>query len=399
MGAKLYTNSKGIDVTTHSYSSGDTWKTCNYLYFLDKILGWKRRDKSAALMFGRAIESSMQFYHDNNLKVDGGVDEFKRLWLAHKDNEELHYTDKEVDWKSLYRSGAEMMKLYEIILPTLPIKDPVWQANVKKEVFPGTTLAGIQDQGYLDIISKAPWVHPLLPKVEIPKGATYRPLVIDVKTAGVAIGATPDLLTLDPQLRRYGWLSGLKDLAFLVFVKSKSDSYMKGTEVSLLEASGKWTAGQQLTVFKFDKETNSALLTHGLNMSGLDEGIDAFKGKGSGEKKEAKIAQWLAEEILSSVPAEKFTKQKIQFVAVRITDEDIIEAGEAVAKDIVEIVGAAESGKYLKNPGVRFPHSHCTFCSHRGICLKNNDLRDKFLVKIENPTPETDWLDEIEDGE
>lgn len=396
MGAKLYTNSKGIDVTTHSYSSGDTWKTCNYLYFLDKIQGWKRRDKSAALMFGRAIESAMQFYHENNLKPDSGIDEFKRIWLAHKDNQELKYTDKEVSWSCLYRSGAEMMRLYEIILPSLPIKDPVWQANVKKEVFPGTRLAGIEDQGFLDIISKSPWVHPLLPKVDIPKGASHRPVVIDVKTAGVEIGATPDLLTLDPQLRRYGWLSGIKDLAFLVFVKSKPDSYQKGVEVSLLEDSGKWTAGQKLTIFKFDKEENSALLTHELNLNGIEESLDQHKGKGSGEKKELQIAQWLAEGILEQVSAEKFTKQKLQFIAVRLSDDDVEEAGDAVGKDIAEIVQAGETGKYIRNPGVRFPNAKCTFCSHRGICLKNNELRDKFLVKIESQKVEDDWLDDID---
>lgn len=397
MPAHLYINPKGIAVNSHSYSSGDLFKTCPRLYFLDKVRGWKRKDKSAALKFGRALESAIQFYHENGLKPDSGVDEFKRLWIKERDNTELRYTAKEVDWKSLYRAGSEMLKLYEIVLPTLPIVKPVFQARVVKEVFPGSELAGIEDQGFIDIISKAPWVHPLLPHVDIPKWSAYRPLGVDIKTSGVQLSVTQDLLTLDPQLRRYAWLSGILDWSFLWFVKSNPYAFQKGTEITLLTDSGKWTAGQSAVVFQYDEESETALIATAEDIEKIDIAFKDISGKGSKERKTILTAGWLQDGTLTSLTAEHFTKQKLQFIAVRIDPEDVIEEGKTVGKTIVEIVEASKNDFFPKQSGVRFPNAKCTFCSHRGLCLKNDKLRDDLLVQISETKPddEEDWLSEM----
>lgn len=393
--AVLYTNPKGEPVTTSSYSSNDLFKSCPRLYYLDKVVGWKRKDKSAALKFGRAFENGLQFYHDNGLKPDAGVDHFKFLWLAEKENTELKYTKAEVDWKSLYQAGAELLKLYEILLPSLPIRDPVFQANYKKTVFPGSDLADIQDQGYVDVVSRSPWVHPLLPKVDIPKGSPYRVLGIDIKTSGKSLDATPDLLTLDPQLLRYAWLSGILDWGFLWAVKSNPVSFQKGTEVTLLADSGKWKAGDKATISEYDSENQTALLGTEEDIAKVKETLDAIKGKGSTEAKNAAVAQFQTEGVLSRVSTEFFTKMKIQFVAVRMSEEDVKEAGDVVGHDIAGIVEANRTNFWPKHPGVRFPNTRCSFCAHRGICLHNDQLRDNLLVQLSPAAKEEDWLDDI----
>lgn len=398
--AHLYINSKGVPVSANSYSSGALFTTCAYKYYLLKIKGYRRKDNSAATRFGRAVEDAIQFYHANSLLLGSGIDEFKRLWLASKEVEGLRYTNREGDWASMYRAGAEMLRLYEILLPTLPIVNPVFQANARKEVFPGTELAGLEDQGFLDMVSKAPWVHPMLPRVEIPKGAAHRPLVIDIKTSGVALDEDhPELLTLDPQLRRYAWLSGLLDLGFLWFVKSLPTNYERGTAVTLLEASGGWATGEKAVIAEYNDEDETAHLARPDDYDALKFELSEIKGKGSTERKAALIATRKENGILITLPDHAFTRQRLQFQAVHLTPEDLIEAGNTVARELVDIHAAGQTGIYLKKPGVRFPANHCTFCECRGICLKNDRLRDDLLIQIQPAaTDNDDWLAEMEEG-
>jgi hypothetical protein len=394
--AKLYTNPQGKDVTRHSYSSGSLFEDCNFRYYLDKVKGYKRKDKSAALAFGKAVENALQYFHDNGKKPDTGVDQFKIEWLRSKEAD-FKYTKTEIDWANLYASGSQLLKLYEIILPTLPIVNPVWQASVAKEVFPGTTLAGIEDLGYLDMISKAPWEHPMLPKVPVPKDSPYRPLVVDVKTSGKPLDIDPRFMALDPQLARYAWQSGIKDIAFLWLVKSSAMAFQKGTEVTFLEKSGKWTPGDSATVWQFNKEAGTLLVCE--NPRQLEDLFKDISGKGAKDRTDALKVKLLDGGLLTPVPVEAVTKQRIQFAAARISDEDVIAAGNRAAKQIVGIVECSTTGVWPKMPSLRFPKVKCPICDHRGICLGDDKIRDELLVQITPAEPEKDWLDDLEDSE
>lgn len=396
--SKLYTNSRGDDVVRHSYSSDTTWEKCARLYQLEKIKGLRRKDKSAAMAFGKALEDSVQYYHDNGLKPDSGQDHFRFLWLKHKENTEFVFTAKEKDWSNLRDSGVQLLRLYEIMLPKLPIKDPLWQLSYVKQVFPGTELADLEMGGFVDLLSKADQDHPLLPKVPRVPGALYRPLICDLKTSGVELNISADMLALDFQLQVYAWLSGCPDVSFLWFVKSVVDAFQKGTEITLLQDSVKWTAGDKAVIYEFDSEANSALITHEVNMFSIKEELAQIKGKGSTEAKNTKIEGYIKDDILSRVPAEIMTKQKIQFLATRISPENIKEAGEVIAKHMVDISAASETGFFPKRSGVRFPNNHCGYCSHRGVCLGDDKLRDQLLVQITNPA-ESDWLDDVQEEE
>jgi len=101
--------------------------------------------------------------------------------------------------------GQKMMAEYEEKLPSLPINNPKFQLNFKKEVFPGTDLAGIYYTAYIDMLCSN--------------------LLVDIKTGATGLDETPGLLQLDQQLREYAWVTGEPNVSFLWFTKRKSPPY------------------------------------------------------------------------------------------------------------------------------------------------------------------------------
>ena len=72
----LFVDYKGNQKVRHSYSAGQEFDRNPYLFYLRRIVGWGEKDTKAALLFGRALESAIQFFHENN--GAGGVEEFDR---------------------------------------------------------------------------------------------------------------------------------------------------------------------------------------------------------------------------------------------------------------------------------------------------------------------------------
>ncbi len=207
--AHLYVNQDGFPVTTHSYSGGQEFSYCRRKYRLSRVDGWKERsmvlEQKASLKFGDAVEAAIQFYHNNGLVAGEAVAKFRNLWeRVGLLSSGMTYTKKEGSWEDLRDMGVKMMAEYEEKLPGLPFDPaPKFQLNFKKEVFPGTDLAGIFYTAYIDMLHSA------------------APLVVDIKTGAMAMDETPGLLQLDQQLREYAWVTGVPNVAFLWFVKGK----------------------------------------------------------------------------------------------------------------------------------------------------------------------------------
>ena len=68
-------------------------------------------------------------------------------------------------------------------------------------------------------------------------------------------------------------------------------------------------------------------------------------------------------------------------------------------RSLIALRTAGENGRFPQDGGVRFPNAICSWCNFRGICLKDNRLRDELLVKIGPAAKEDDWLSELEAGE
>lgn len=401
MGSFIYRNFKGDEVTSWSYSTGNVFSSCREKFRLLKIAGYRQKGDTAASKFGVAIEDAIQHYYADNRKHESGVDYFAFRWLQFREVPNLIYKEKEGDWKDFYDAGKQLMQLFEIMAPSLPIVDPSFQVRYNREVFPGTELAGITDQGFVDLVSRAPWNHEMLPKANRPsKDSLFRPLVIDIKVSGKGLDTTPGMLALDPQLRRYSSFSSIPDVAFLWMHRLKPGSFDKGTEITFLQDSKQWTKGLRAVVYEYDDETKSALVMARHDVDRVKAAMSEITGKGSKDRKADLTTAYLLDGTLTEVSAEAITKQRIRFVAVRIPEEDAIEESKIVGRQIVEARQASIDNFWPKDgAGVRFPKNSCTWCECRGSCLKDDNLRDALLVQIKPADPEPDWIDDITEEE
>jgi hypothetical protein len=232
-------------------------------------------------------------------------------------------------------------------------------------------------------------------------------LIIDVKTAAKALPVTSDLMALDGQLRKYAWVSGINQVSFLNFVKCDPSSFRKGVDVTLLEDTRDWKAGQSLVIFKAeekpveDSESTQLLLTLGTaeTVRIMDEELDLIKGKGSTEAKAAVVSAYLADGRLCVIERSGATKVKIQFVRGSIPEEDLPEIGQQIGTDMLALQSASDNDSFFRDGGVRFPNAICSWCEFLPICNRNDQRRDETLVQIKPSTAleEKDWLTELED--
>lgn len=369
----LYKSHNGKEVTAHSYSAGLDFK-CPKKYYYKKVMGWISRDDRSNLEFGKCIESAIQF-HAMNGREDGlGVLEFKRLWNFWQLDSSLQYSASDGDWETLYKVGSELMRLYEAKLPFLPIQNETYQVNYKKELFPDTEYAGLEWQGFLDVISEVDASHPFLPPLkEIPENGK-RKVILDIKTAAKAYPeSNPRIYQLDGQLRQYAWATGIETVAFLVLVKNGS-KVGSGDQVScFLDGKDYYV----LTTY----DDHAILIQDEWIYDEYQAKVKEIKGKGSQAAKEDLLAKYVLT-CGKKVPLDQLTKQRIQFLCAVIPPEDQAEAGEQIGKEAVEIAQAHEMNYYPKCPGVRFPNQVCTTCEMLGHCIGDKNLVKQRLVQI-----------------
>jgi hypothetical protein len=398
--AILYVDANGEERNRHSYSAGLEFSNNPYRYYLHRIMGWKEKDTKAALLFGRDLEDTIEFYHKTGGKADM-VEEFTRLWAMHKDNKQLVYTTREISWDSLLRAGTEMMRLYKIRLPSLPIPmDTIFQRALTKEVFPGNAkYGGIEFYAKLDMITRVQPDHPMLPKVAWTKEqGLFRSVVIDIKTSGLDLDDTKGIVAHDLQLRQYAWISGIFDVAFLQFKKC-GHSAKKGYSVTLLENVGRFAAGDEAVIASVEDE--------GYYLVGNDvmiEEMNKAQGYRPGTtdldtKKEAKerAAKWRDENAVFT-KKEDVTRQRLQFSAATVEVESAKDAGLIAADQIVRIVNAWETNKWTNTFGIRFPHDDRRDNYFKAFCLRDNVLRDSIFEQKTEEDLKDDYFDEPEEA-
>ena len=356
--AILYVNSKGYNVTRHSYSGGDSFNDCARKYYLERVQGWSEKTESAAKYFGTALEKAITFWHQRGQNVITAGDEFTRLWSEHKDKP-YTYPKTDRDWVTLFLDGQEMLRLYTIRYPNFPfiVNNPQdFQVETSFEVFPDTELAGLEFISYIDLIGQVK--------------STSKPLIIDMKTSGKDV---PEFTVLDPQLRSYAWVKGYPDVAFLWFRKM-GRSISKGDPVTFLEAYAGFQPGDDAIVLVKDD--------FGIWVTQNQQIIDDMEAKFVGQSKAVVAARQAYIEANSKHALEKcVTKQKVQFKMARITPESAEDIGRSIKRDVINIASANEKDFWPMQSGVRFPHEKCPMCSMRGICSDNPELRDTLLVR------------------
>jgi hypothetical protein len=388
--AFLYINTKGLPWRKHSYSAGNLFDHCPFAYKLQKIHGWKEKNLKARFELGRAFESSIQYYHENQGDLDAAIKHFKTLWEPAFDIVGLQYTKVERDWETCARIASDWLRLYAIRQPSLPIPlggQVVFQRTYSKEVFPGDPNYGeIEDQGKLDIVAFVEPTHHLLPKLNwLPEYGAFRPIIVDIKTAGSDFPEQYGLAAFDPQLRRYSWLSGIRDVALLWFVK-KGLKIQKGYSVTLLVDAGYMKAGDEAVVACVE-DGGICLLPNDFMVEEMERAqgkkTDKHGVVKTDQTNEAKTRRdiWLEEHGTWIDDDSIITKQRLQFNAGFVTIESADDAGKIAQRQIVNIVNSWQSGNWENKFGVRYPHDDRSDPYFRAFVLKDEMFKNQNFEK------------------
>ncbi len=180
----------------YSYTQLAQFLSCPRRYRYRYLEGWQEKDTRAALLFGRAFENALAALFR---REDAGATLFKE-WAVHKDTD-LDYTRGDT-WRTMYDQGTKLLELFtqqdrvDIRYPRRNL-----QVRVSKRLTPTSEFIGYVDAyGFLD-------------------GTRC---VIDWKTTTARYPEEPEgLLSLDPQLACYSWLTNQPEVAFVVFVRKR----------------------------------------------------------------------------------------------------------------------------------------------------------------------------------
>lgn len=190
----------------YSYSQISQYLRCPRSYRYRYLDGWREKDTRAALVFGRCFEKSLHAYFD---REDCTAVLFKE-WGAFRDAP-FDYR-KGDSWDRLAHQGVHLLEKFarddriRILRPKANLQMRMMRRLPSGQQF----LAYIDAIGYLD-------------------GARC---LIDWKTTTSRYAEEPEgLLALDPQLICYSWISGISDVAFVVFVRKQQPEiqYLKTT--------------------------------------------------------------------------------------------------------------------------------------------------------------------------
>lgn len=302
----------------------------------------------------------------------------------HKENGDITYTDTEKNWDTCNRMGSDMIRLYVAVQPSLPIPlggNSVWQREYAKEVFENDeNYGGIQDAGKLDVVCYVEPNHPRLPKIEWkPEYGAFRPLIVDIKTSAVDFPEQPGMAAYDSQLRRYSWLSGIRDVSLLWFKKSGL-GYKKGYSATFIDPAGQFVAGQECVIARVDGDNAWVVYSDFM----LEE-MDKAQGKKGDKLDQTDIAKQRALDWLKQygtlVPLASLTRQRLQFNAGFVSQKSADEAGQIAASQIVRIVNASKTGQWPNTFGIRYPHDDRNDSYFRAFILKEETYKQQNFVK------------------
>ena len=181
---------------TYSYTQISQYLTCPRRYRHRYLDGWKEKDTRAAMLFGRAFEQALGAVFR---REDPGAVLFSE-WSTYQ-NQGLHYSNGD-SWDRMLRQG--------IMLLTRFCQDDrvrVCQPRRNLQIKFTRLVAGNNDFiAYIDAIGSLDGKRCLL----------------EWKTSSSRYPEEPEgLLALDPQLVCYSWMTGIAEVAQVVFVRKR----------------------------------------------------------------------------------------------------------------------------------------------------------------------------------
>jgi len=191
---------------TYSYTQISQYLRCPRSYRYRYLDGWREKDIRAAMAFGRCFEAALAAYFS---KEDSIATLFKE-WRAYRDVP-LEY-GKGDSWDKLLHQGVHLLHM-------LAQDDRVQVKRPQKNL-------------QLKIIRALPHGNEFVAYIDAIGHVDGQACLIDWKTTSSRYQEEPGgLLMLDPQLICYSWISGIREVALVVFVRKHTPEiqYLKAT--------------------------------------------------------------------------------------------------------------------------------------------------------------------------
>jgi hypothetical protein len=181
---------------TYSYTQISQYLTCPRRYRHRYLDGWKEKDTRAAMLFGRAFERALGALFR---REDPGAVLFSE-WSACQ-SQDLHYSNRD-SWDRMLRQGLMLLTRF-CQDDRIRVQRPQRNLQIKFTRPLGNKKDFVT---YIDAIGKLDGTRCLL----------------EWKTSSGRYPEAPDgLLSLDPQLVCYSWITGIAEVAQVVFVRKR----------------------------------------------------------------------------------------------------------------------------------------------------------------------------------
>jgi hypothetical protein len=178
----------------YSYTQISQYLRCPRSYRYRYLDGWREKETRAAMAFGRCFENALGAYFREE---DCSAALFKE-WEVYRDAP-FEFKEGET-WDRFVHQGVHLLQRFAQD-GRVRIRNPRKDLQIK---FLQTLTGGSEFVAYLDAIGEIDGVRCL----------------IDWKTTTSRYPEGPEgLLSLDPQLICYSWISGIQDVALVVFVR------------------------------------------------------------------------------------------------------------------------------------------------------------------------------------
>lgn len=180
---------------TYSYTQISHYLSCPRRYRHRYLDGWREKDTRPAMLFGRAFELALGAY----FRREDPADVLFREWLACK-HQDLQFSGRDT-WDGMLEQGV--MLLHRFCQDNrVEVPQPKQDLQLKL-----TRIIGRNDfVAYLDAVGRLDGTSCLL----------------EWKTSSARYTEEPaGVLALDPQLLCYSWISGIANVAQIVFVRKR----------------------------------------------------------------------------------------------------------------------------------------------------------------------------------
>jgi hypothetical protein len=193
---------------TYSYTQISQYLTCPRRYRHRYLDGWKEKDTRAAMLFGRAFEQALGAYFRQE---DPGAVLFSE-W-SECQSQRLHCSNGD-SWDRMLRQGIMLLDRF-CQDDRIQVHQPRRNLQIK---FTRTVAEKNDFVAYIDAIGRLDGTRCLL----------------EWKTSSSRYPEKPEgLLSLDPQLVCYSWMTGIAEVAEVVFVRKRWSRFNTCAPLSL----------------------------------------------------------------------------------------------------------------------------------------------------------------------